>query len=213
VNTCPLCQKRKPRRFCPGLNEQICAPCCGEAREETVNCPLDCEYLRQARRHERPQRTPEAQQVPHADIEVSDSFLQRNAALFDATGRILLEAIASVPGACDLDVREALEALIRTYRTLESGLYYETRPNNPIAAAIQQHVKAALEEYDRALAQRTGIHTIRNKDVLGVLVLYRRMEEAYNNGRRLSRAFIDVLREHFHSSLTPSASSLILPPA
>lgn len=203
---CFLCEKRKPRRFCPGLSEEICAQCCGEAREVRVNCPLDCQYLRAARRHEHPQAS-ESQEVPHADIEVTEAFLERNGVLFAALGRILLDAIISVPGACDLDAREALEAMIRTYRTLESGLYYETRPNNPIAAAIQQQIKQGIEAFRQQLAQRTGMHTVRDKDVLGVLVMFRRLEQAYNNGRPLSRAFIDALREHYGSERQVPASS------
>ena len=45
-------------------------------------------------------------------------------------------AALDTPGAVDYDVREALEALIRTYRTLESGVYYESVPANPLAANI-----------------------------------------------------------------------------
>ena len=41
-----------------------------------------------------------------------------------------------VPGVVDRDVLEALDGLIRTYRTLQSGVYYESRPNNPLAGSI-----------------------------------------------------------------------------
>jgi hypothetical protein len=55
-------------------------------------------------------------------------------------GSRLLEASLAQPGAVDSDVRDALESLIRTYRTLQSGLYYETRPTNLIAAGLHQRM-------------------------------------------------------------------------
>ena len=50
---CAICQIRRPRRFCPGVRGDICSLCCGTEREVTVNCPLDCEYLQEARKHEK----------------------------------------------------------------------------------------------------------------------------------------------------------------
>ncbi len=43
------------------------------------------------------------------------------------------------------------------------------------------------------MAQRTGVHSIRDQDVLGALVFWQRMEWQHNNGRRKGRAFIDSL--------------------
>jgi len=43
-------------------------------------------------------------------------------------------------------VREALAALIRTQRTLESGLYYETRPENTVAAELCRRIQDAVAE-------------------------------------------------------------------
>ena len=42
---CPICQKRKAKRFCPGKDESICPVCCGTEREVTIDCPGDCPYL------------------------------------------------------------------------------------------------------------------------------------------------------------------------
>ena len=51
---CALCETRRPRRFCPGVRGDICTLCCGSEREVSVACPLDCEYLREAHKHEKP---------------------------------------------------------------------------------------------------------------------------------------------------------------
>ena len=41
----------------------------------------------------------------------------------------LVHAALRTDSATDADALEALEALIKTYRTVESGLLYETRPS------------------------------------------------------------------------------------
>ena len=46
IMNCAICETRRPRRYCPGVRGEICAICCGTAREVTVDCPLDCPYLR-----------------------------------------------------------------------------------------------------------------------------------------------------------------------
>jgi len=44
---------RKEKRFCPAVHGRICAQCCGEEREVTIDCPSECVYLQQAREHEK----------------------------------------------------------------------------------------------------------------------------------------------------------------
>jgi hypothetical protein len=189
---CPECNTRPPRRSCPALREDICAVCCGTEREETVNCPFDCEFLREARRHEKAPE-PDPKTLPHAEIEVSDRFMSEQQPLAMVTGRLLLASALEAEGAVDSDVREALDALVRTYKTAESGLVYETRPSNLIAAAIQQRFQQEVAKFREDVAQRTGAHTVRDKDLLGVLVFWQRTEWQRNNGRRKGRAFIETL--------------------
>jgi hypothetical protein len=211
---CKICEKRRPRRFCPGVGGQICAVCCGTGREETVSCPLECEYLREARAHEKP---PElvAAQIPNLDIEVSDSFLHRNEPLVSFLMHTLASAALSTPGVVDYDVREALGALVRTWRTRDSGLIYETKPSNLLAAGLQARLQEALEEFRRTAAERMGITTIRDADVLGSLAFLERVEYQMNNGRKRGRAFLDFLRVQMPSldmAARPPAQSPLLAP-
>ena len=60
---CAICHTRRPRRYCPGVRGHICPVCCGTERENTVSCPLDCPYLREARVREK-ERIPEAGGLP-----------------------------------------------------------------------------------------------------------------------------------------------------
>jgi len=173
----------------------------------TIACPLDCEYLRDARLHEKPPEV-DPDKFPNPDVPVTESFLRRNEQLLTFAAATLFGASRQNPDVIDIDVREALGALIRTYRTLESGLIYESRPNNPLAAFVQQNFQQALQEFRQQMAKNTGITSIRDTDVLGVLVFLERLELSNNNGRRRSRAFIDFLRGFFPSQ--PSGASPVL---
>ena len=42
---CPKCQARKGKRYCPALEEGICAQCCAEHRLKTIRCPTSCPHL------------------------------------------------------------------------------------------------------------------------------------------------------------------------
>lgn len=189
---CKICATRRPRRFCPGVNGEICTVCCGTGREETVSCPLDCPYLREARTHEKP-RDVDPKQIPNVDIEVTDSFLHRNEPLLVVLMHTLAHAMEETPGAVDYDAREALDALARTYRTRESGLYYETKPSNLLAAGIQERIQQAADEFRKNAAERYGLTTLRDADVLGALAFLQRVEYQVNNGRKRGRAFLDFL--------------------
>lgn len=193
---CTLCETRRARRHCPGVHGEICALCCGEEREVTIDCPLDCQYLRDARQHEK-RAALDPEQVPSRDVEITERFLQERQELVAAAGRCLLDAVLETTGAVDADVREALEALVRTLKTRESGLIYETRPNNPYAARIQRRFQANMDEYRKRLRDQLGMATIRDADLLGVLVFLQRVEFTSNNGRKRGRAFVGLLASNF----------------
>ena len=193
---CAICGKRKPKRYCPGVGGDICPICCGTEREVTVNCPLDCSYLQEARRRDRlPDIDP--RQFPNADIKVDEAFLQRNEAL-------LIIIAAAVAGNAlkdnnnriiDNDVKQALASLVQTYRTLQTGLFYESRPDNPLAGLVHDGVQKDLADL-RERAQKHG-QSLRDSDILGILAFLQRLEIQHNNGRPKGRAFIDFLRSFF----------------
>lgn len=201
---CRICNTRKPRRFCPGLNADICSVCCGAEREVSIRCPLECEYLMEARKHDKPVAV-NPEEVPNRDIRVSEEFLRQHEPLLVFLGAKLLAASLDTSGAVDSDVREAVDSLTRTYRTLQSGLYYETRPDNLVAAGIHQKIQEAIETLRKELAAK-GATAPRDAEILGVLVFLQRMELTRNNGRVRGRAFIDYLRGHFPYEKPPAVS-------
>lgn len=188
---CAICNTRREKRHCPGVQGEICAICCGEQREETVSCPLDCEYLQAARDLEhRDEKDPAG--LPNHDVRISQDFLVKNIELVTAIQHAILMA-ALEQNAIDNDVKEALDGLVRTYRTLDSGLYYNSRPVNPMAAAVFDAVQRRVDEVRQA-ENKSGVHKITDGQVRTILIFLQQMEYTFNNGRKRSRSFVDNLR-------------------
>lgn len=203
---CAICQTRRPRRNCPGVHGDICTICCGTEREVTVSCPLDCEYLRDARKHERPGPI-DTEQMPNKDIRVSEELLESNQELLEFLSRTLARAALDTPGAVDSDIRDALAALIRTSRTLQTGIYYQTLPENALAAKIFRTVEDAAAKFRQQETERLGMTRTRDADLLGLLVFLERLELDRNNGRPRGRAFVDLLRGLQPESLEGASDS------
>jgi hypothetical protein len=217
--TCRLCEIRKPKRHCPGIDGEICPQCCGREREETIHCPLECEYLVESRKHERPVFDPN--QFPHKDIRVDQEFVEEHRDLFTIMSVSLIKAAHQTPGVVDSDMRDCLDACIKTYRTLDAGIIYESKPANMVAAAIQVRFTESIEEFRKFAFERTGVHSIKDGDLLKMLVFLQRLELTSSNGRRYGRAFLWSLRQAFESDDSeqapldaaesgPATSSLII---
>ena len=207
---CTICGIRKPRRHCPGVNGEICTICCGREREESVDCPLECVYLQDAHKHERvPDVDPAT--VPNRDVEVTESFLHSNDILMAFIAVSLVDGALQNKGVTDWDIREALDALTKTYKTLRSGLYYETMPENRFAAGMVRYVQDKVVDLRKRETEATGSTTIRDSAILGILVFLQRLEYSHNNGRKRSRAFLDFLRQ-FYAPLQEAPESEIVQP-
>ena len=216
--SCTICGTRKPRRFCPGVNGQICAQCCGEGRENTISCPLDCEYLLEAREHERYVEVDPAT-IPNRDVELTEAYLERIDPLVGLFARFLLIGAVETEGATDSDIRDAIEALVKSYRTRQSGLIYDSVSENAVAAAIQKRVADALQQFSQTVQEKIGSNPFRDADILGALVFWQRFAIQINNGRPKGRAFLTVLiervgqleREAAGREESPEGPSLIVP--
>ncbi len=197
------------------MQGDICTLCCGAEREVTVDCPFDCPFLQEARKHEHTQPV-DPEEFPNKDIRVTEEFLEEHEPLLISAMTSLTLAALDTPGVVDRDVREALDALVRTQRTLQSGVYYETRPDNALANRIFSETQKGLEEFRAKEGEKLGMAHTRDADVLGVLVFLQRLELDRSNGRPRGRAFLDSLRGFLGDVLsavpeTPPASPLIVP--
>jgi hypothetical protein len=196
--SCPICEKRPPKRFCPAKGEKICPICCGREREGTIDCPSDCSHLIAAHRYEAEHRKPiPAAELPYRDIQVPADFvyerwpvvtgLATNILGFQIQNRELNDAAACA----------AIEALAETCRTLGTGIYYERPPDSPVARALYGQLAQFLQEFRKEEAGRAGFPTLKDADVFHLLVFLLRVARQETNGRPRSRAFLDFLRTRF----------------
>ncbi len=171
-----------------------------------MECPFECEYLQEARRHEKALER-NAAEFPNRDIQVSEELVQANGALLAFLSLSIFHGAIETPGVVDSDVLEALDCLIRTYRTLQSGVYYESRPNNLLAASVYARVQDALTQYRASEQQELGMTKTRDADVLGLLVFLQYFALYNHNGRRRGRAFLGALRQLHPPAAEASGSS------
>ena len=208
---CAICQKKKSRRDCPAIRNSICATCCGAEREVTVDCPLDCVYLREARRHEW-ERMPPPQELPFPDIEVSDGFLAEHEQLIGQIGFRLLRHALENPKTTDHDIQAAMEKLIRTYETLSSGIYYESLPEEGSQIGVFREVKKFLDEYQEQEKKRGTLALLKEEDLIRSLVFLSRLAAVHSNRRARGRAFVDFLRHTFPETSAPKEESRLIVP-
>jgi hypothetical protein len=132
-------------------------------------------------------------------------FLGENEEFLGFLGQALGRAALRNPAVSGFDIREALEASIRTHRTLQSGLVYESLPANPLAAD-----SAGLSSGDRGVPP-PGSRTVGNpqdarKHHAGLLVFLQHFEMSYNNGRPRGRAFLDALLDFYSAEAETAAA-------
>jgi hypothetical protein len=197
---CKVCGKRRARRRCPAVHGDICTICCGTEREVSLSCPLECEFLQEAHRREKPVLVDE-KDLSDPDVPVTEEFLRDHEELLLFCMVSLVHAALRTASATDADALEALGALIKTYRTAESGLLYETRPVNTIAASVHRALAESLADYQKIRTERESLH-FRNAEILAVLVFLRRMGQQNQNGRPRGRMYLDLLEQ-----MTPATSS------
>src|SRR5450755_2306621 len=153
VILCKICGKRRAKRACPAVGGDICAICCGTEREVSLSCPLDCDYLEEAHHREHPLPITE-KELLNLDVEVTEDFIGEHEELLLFCVYSLVQAALRTAGAVDTDVLTALEAMVKTHKTLDSGLVYETVSENLIATAIQRPFSASLNDYRKLRQER-----------------------------------------------------------
>lgn len=210
---CPICEKRKARRYCPARTESICTVCCGTEREVTINCPSDCAYLVESRRHELGRREIDWAGVPFAETRIPSSFVARHEPLILALGYAICLNARDNPVFTDSDVIAALQALAEAYQTLSSGIYYEKPPDNVAQRGLYDALKAATENYRKTESQSMGLATVRDSEIRDALIFLAQLGATRTNGRPKGRAYLDLLRRQFKSDelQKPSQGLLVVP--
>ncbi len=209
---CPICQKRKPGRFCPAKAEKICAICCGTEREVTIDCPADCACLVSAHRYEDQHPRPLPASIPLLDVRLSSEVVQRHPQVLSAMAFTIAKFCAAQPATTDPDVLAAIQALAESYKTLVAGIVYEQPP----VMALQHELYDALAVFLSETKQqpdRVSSGPIKDSELFQLLVFLFRMGLLRTNGRPRSRRFIEFLRGQFPAApeLKREESRIIVP--
>ena len=187
--TCPLCETRKAKRFCPAKQVRICPVCCGKKREVEIDCPADCVYLHSGREYERTRRARLGAGGQLTSRLWDRSFQARNMELLTGLWATIHESRSQFPDLVDGDVREVLEQLLRTYRTLEGGIYYDHVPDTLTQKALYGSMKSLLDQ--RRKPADLSASTPKTGDVLDCLQMSLEMANLSDPSRPRSREFLD----------------------
>jgi hypothetical protein len=196
--SCAICTLRKEKRFCPAVHGRICPQCCGEQREVTLDCPSDCAYLQQARKHEKPRSADQFDPASlFLQVEISEQFTYEREHLLMGLSYALSKAAQGDRSLNDCDLIAALSAMCTRYeRLVNSGLHYK----QPLTSTAQQaaaQVEEMLKQFREAEQKQLGYSTLRDSDVLKALAFLVRLGHGRTSGRPRSRAFIDFLFAQF----------------
>ena len=210
--SCPICQKRKPGRFCPAKAEKICAVCCGTEREITIDCPSDCGYLVSAHRYEDQHPRPLAADTPLLDVRIASDTIHTHGQFLSAIAFTIAKFCSAQASASDPDVLAAIRALAETYKTLVSGIIYEQPPAIPIQRELYDALSAFITEARQNTTQGSS-HSLKDSEIFQLLVFLFRMGLLRTNGRPRSRRFIEFLRGQFPGAqeLKREQSRIIVP--
>jgi len=204
---CPICEKRKAKRFCPARADTICSQCCGTEREVTIDCPSDCPHLIASRHYDLERKDVDWSKAPFPQTRFRRSAVGELAPLIDALGYSITEYAGENRRLVDSDAQAAIESLAETHKTLSSGIYYERPPDYAYQRDLYTHLKKAIEEYKNAESKRLGVANVRPADIRDALIFLAQLCFSHSNGRPKGRAFLDLLRSNFKSARVASDPS------
>ncbi len=151
--------------------------------------------------------------TPLLDEKIPQDIIYTHQQLMGALAFSIAKFCAVQPTAVDTDVLAALQALARTYKTLNSGIIYEKPPDTPLPRELYAAVAAFINEVKKQHAERAGSATLKDSDIFHLLIFLYRMGLLRTNGRPRSRRFIEFLRGQFPQSpeLKREESRIIVP--
>jgi hypothetical protein len=190
----------------------ICPQCCGEKRVLEIDCPESCEYLKIG-------RTREANQESARYFRARDPIEHQQRArilenfepvIVDLQTLIAVERQSS-RDLTDADVAEALDCLLKTLRTEDRGVIYETTSDNLRAEGLRRQFSGLIESYRYPKdGDRQRIHL---KDAVDCLEMMRGVVASHLEAGPSSLSFVDFLARCLPRSarVGPSQPSIIIP--
>lgn len=172
------------------MEGEICSQCCGRHREDIIDCPIECTFLIESRMHV---MTKAMDPTRYPDLMPREEFIAANQNLFTLTAMSLFAAALKTKNCIDHDLLDCLDAAIRNRRAQKSGLIYDGKPDNLIAAEMLETFDQRIEVFLSQHAEWYGQKPLPDADLLEMLVFVRMLGGSHENGRRKGRAFLHLL--------------------
>jgi hypothetical protein len=142
---CVLCDRKKPKRFCPAQNGLICAQCCGEKRVLEIDCPESCGYLKSGREREVEDYGKHFRSLDPNSLERNQRVVTDHQNAVAQIEYVLARERLSDRNLTDRDVVEAIRILLETYRTEDKGVLYEKTSDDLRIEALRRVLRTAVE--------------------------------------------------------------------
>lgn len=208
---CPICHKRKAKRFCPARGDSICTICCGTEREVTIDCPSDCVHLIASRQNDLERMQIDWSNVPFPEVKFDRSFAVTHGALLSYIDHAICQFAADHHELVDADIRAALQTLAESYRTQASGIIYEKPLDYALQRSLYNTLKAAVAEFSQQEAKRVGMTTLHDSDFRDAMIFLTQLCAVHANGRPKGRAYLDLIRREFPvEEFQKPASNIVL---
>jgi hypothetical protein len=207
---CPICEKRKAKRFCPAKSQSICSVCCGTEREVTIDCPSDCPHLVASRPYDYERQDTDWSKVPFADVKIPLSFMEDHTPLLMALNYAICEFARANRALVDDDAVAVLKNLAESYRTLSSGLYYEKPPDYALQRGLYEALKQSIQNFHEAESKAPQLTSTRDSEIRDALIFLAQVGAMRANGRPKGRAYLDLLRAQLPPDAFPKQTSNIV---
>ncbi len=148
---CSKCKRRKGKRYCVVLGDNLCSLCCGLLREKEIHCPQSCTFLKKHRPYQE-QRIIEKKQVsfpkglsPEEDI-LNDERMAWLAINIEAPLKEYAEKKESFTDKEALFSLEYAREIIEKDKRLFLIPEEKNKPKNEIGEAIFQNIERCRYE-------------------------------------------------------------------
>jgi hypothetical protein len=162
------------------------------------------------RAYEGDKRIPDPQLVSTVQ-EFDKSFIYRHTLILNSICLGIFEERTGSPWLLDTDVIEVFKNLVKTMRTLSSGLYYESLPESAVQVSLFHRLKGLIDGFMQP--QPEGLQqTLKVSDAIDVLNFLTYAATVNSNSRPRSRQYLDLLNS-MAEQIKPEnrAGNLIIP--
>jgi hypothetical protein len=139
------------------------------------------------------------------------TFTYRHTPVLNAVCFAICEERTATPWLLDTDVIEVFKDLVKTMKTLSSGIYYESLPESVVRAALFHRLKKLFDEFMQAQPQMLE-HSLKVSDAIDVLTFLTYFATVNSNSRPRSRQYLDLLSNMAEQAAQEKrAGNLIVP--